>query len=437
MFTRHRRLLTVAVLATATTLSLSACSRGSQQANGAGPTATGEGSCPDVVASADAALTKALDLKPSWTGPTTGPKAASNKTIIFVAQTLTNPGVAAAAKGVKEAGAAIGWNVRTIDGQGDPAGISAAMGQALTLKPAGIVIGGFDPGTVTAQVKQANAAGIQLIGWHAVADPGPSQSPKLFTNITTKVDDVAKISAQYIISKSKGTAGVVVFTDDSIPFAAGKAKMIETDLAECASVKILEKENIPIPDAGTRTPQAFSSLVSKLADTWTYSVAINDLYFDNAATPLRAAGKTGGGPPYSVGAGDGSSAAFQRISAKQFQAATVPAGLADDRRVQPRLQRQAGQWVRRPDPRNRHLQRRPDQLVGSRQRLPRRLQEDLGQVGGSGPGPVIAAHPAVTGHLLVRKCGGARLAEPAADGRRLRWRCGTPPALPSRCGLGH
>jgi len=250
--------------------------------------------------------------------------------IVFVAQTLTNPGVAGAAKGVKDAAAAIGWDVRVLDGQGDQSGIQAAFGQALALRPAGIVIGGFDPGSISAQVKQANGAGIPLVGWHALSDPGPSTSPKLFSNVTTKVSDVALISAQWIIAKSNGNAGVVVFTDNSIPFAAGKAKTIESDLAACSSVKVLQVENIPIPDAGTRTPQEFSSLVSRLGGKWNYSVAINDLYFDNAATPLRAAGKSGSGAPFNVGAGDGSAAAFQRIASKQFQAATVPEPLEQE-----------------------------------------------------------------------------------------------------------
>jgi ribose transport system substrate-binding protein len=311
-------------VAAAAALALAGCSRGSEQAAGTGPTDSGTGTCPEVVAAADSAVTRALDVSAAWTGPTAGPTAAADKTIIFVAQTMTNPGVAGAAKGVEEAAGEIGWDVRVIDGQGDPAGIAAAMGQAVTLNPDGIVIGGFDPASVSAQVSQAVAANIPLIGWHAVADPGPSEWPQLYTNVTTKVEDVAMISAQYIISKSKGTAGVVVFTDDSIPFAAGKADMIELNLSECPSVRVLDIQNIPIPDAGARTPQAFSSLVSRLGDEWTYSVAINDLYFDNAATPLRAAGKSGGGAPFNIGAGDGSTAAFQRIAAGQFQSATVP-----------------------------------------------------------------------------------------------------------------
>ena len=224
----------------------------------------------------------------------------------------------------------IGWKTRVLDGQGDQSGIAAAFGQALALKPAGIVVGGFDPGTISAQITQANTANIPVIGWHAESNPGPSTTPKLFTNVTTKVSAVSQISAQWIIAHSNGTAGVVVFTDNSIPFAAGKAKMIEDDLGACNTVKILQVENIPIPDAGTRTPQEFSSLASRLGAKWSYSVAINDLYFDNAATPLRAAGKKGNGAPFNVGAGDGSAAAFQRIASESYQAVTVPEPLSQE-----------------------------------------------------------------------------------------------------------
>ena len=321
-----RRLLAIG----AASCVLAGCSRASSSDESAEPPPTGPSGCSAAVSAAQSAVKKATDVLAPWTGPTTGPKAASNKLIVFVAQTLENPGVAGAAKGVKNAADAIGWSVRVLDGQGDQSSIEAAFGQALALRPAGVVIGGFDPNSISAQVKQANAAGISLVGWHAVSDPGPSTEPKMFTNVTTRVEDVAKISAQWIIAKSNGNAGVVVFTDNSIPFAASKARMIEADLAECSGVEVLQVENIPIPDAGTRTPQEFSSLVSRLGDKWNYSVAINDLYFDNAATPLRAAGKSGSGAPFNVGAGDGSAAAFDRIASRQFQAATVPEPLEQE-----------------------------------------------------------------------------------------------------------
>ncbi|MFJ3514073.1 MULTISPECIES: substrate-binding domain-containing protein [unclassified Streptomyces] len=316
----HRRTpLTTAALLTAAAALAAGCGNGVP--TGAAPPAAG---CPTALASAISAVAQAENTDTAWHGPTTGPAAVPGKSIVYVAQTMTNPGVAGVAKGVEEAAKAIGWQVRVIDGEGTPAGIQAALSQAITLRPSGIVIGGFDPQLTSRQMARAEAADVPVIGWHAVGTPGPSTKPKLFTNITTKVEDVARISADWIIARSRGDAGVVLFTDDSIPFARNKSELIRKQLATCSGVRLLSYENIPIPDAGSRTPQTVSSLLSRFQDDWTYSAAINDLYFADAAPALRAAGKPGSGPPFNIGAGDGDPSAFQRINSEQYQAATVP-----------------------------------------------------------------------------------------------------------------
>jgi ribose transport system substrate-binding protein len=328
MCSNHKTALRAAALLAVAAAVTAGCERGSSTGADSSPTAPSKAGCPAVLAKAEAAVRQAEETDTSWQGPASGPPAVSGKTIVYVAQTMTNPGVAGVARGVEEAAKAIGWNVRVIDGEGTPAGIQGAFSRAIALEPAGIVIGGFDPNATAQQVAQADAAHIPLIGWHAVASPGPSKSPKLFSNITTKVNDVAEISADWIIARSGGKAGVVVFTDASIPFAKKKSDLIKKELATCSGVKLLAEENIPIADARTRTPQAVSSLLSRFENKWTYSVAINDLYFADAAPALRAAGKEGSGAPFNIGAGDGDPSAFQRINSKQFQAATVPEPLS-------------------------------------------------------------------------------------------------------------
>ncbi|WP_207307819.1 substrate-binding domain-containing protein [Arthrobacter sp. S39] len=311
-------------------LGLTACTSGSSESASAGATAAGDSGCADVVATAQKAVDAASKSDTPWDGPTTGPTAASGKTLVYVAQSMTNPGVAGVAKGLQEAAAAIGWNVKVIDGLGTPAGIQSAFSQALTIKPDGIVIGGFDPKTTAAQVAEANAAKIPLAAWQALSTPGPSTDPLLFTNITTKVEDVAKISADYVIAKSNGNAGVVIFTDSSIPFAEGKSQMIRKELETCSGIKVLEYDNVPLSDVSARMPQEVSSLLSKHNEAWTYSVAINDVYYENAAAALRAGGVKAGGAPFNVGAGDGDSSALQRIKADDYQAATVPSPLKSE-----------------------------------------------------------------------------------------------------------
>ncbi|NHN54238.1 substrate-binding domain-containing protein [Calidifontibacter sp. DB0510] len=307
---------------------LTACSHGSNSSSAPKTNAAG-GSCSSVVKSARAAVDKASAKDTPWAGPTTGPAAVSGKSIVYVAADMTNPGVAGAASGVTAAAKAIGWRVRVIDGKGTPAGTQSAFSQALALRPDGIMIGGFDPNSTSAQVAQANQANIPLVGWQALATPGPSTSPKLFSNVTTKVADVAKITADWIIAESNGTAGVVVFTDKSIPFAAGKSAMIEKELKTCSSIKLLSTQNIPLADVSNRMPAAVSSLVSKYGQKWNYSTAINDVYFENAAAPLRAAGVKAG-DIVNIGAGDGDTSALQRIRSGNYQAASVPSPLVSE-----------------------------------------------------------------------------------------------------------
>ncbi|MEU0061543.1 sugar ABC transporter substrate-binding protein, partial [Streptomyces sp. NPDC006334] len=136
------------------------------------------------------------------------------------------------------------------------------------------------------------------------------------------------ISARWIIAHSHGRAGVVVITDASIPFARHKSDLIRKELATCSGMELLAYENIPIPDASSRTPQVIASLLSRFRSRWTHSVAINDLYFADAAAAFRAAGEKGSGPPFNIGAGDGDPSAFQRIDDRLYQAATVPEPLS-------------------------------------------------------------------------------------------------------------
>ncbi|MFE1247305.1 substrate-binding domain-containing protein [Streptomyces sp. NPDC058735] len=327
--TRKSAVTAAALLVVAAT-ALTGCESGSSgTASGAGSNESRKPGCPAVLAGAERAVRKAEDVNAPWQGPTTGPAAVPGKTIVYIAQTLTNPGVTGVAQGVREAGRVIGWDVRTINGQGTPAGIRDAFDEALELEPSGIVVAGFDPKLTARQMERAEAAGIPLIGWHAVADPGPSEDPELFSNITTDVRDVAKISADWIIARSQGRAGVVLFTDASIPFAKRKSDLIKQELATCSGVSLLSYEDIPIPEANSRTVKVVSSLLNRFGDTWTHSVAVNDLYFDHAAAALRKDGRDGSGAPYNIGAGDGDPSAFERINGRRFQAATVPEPLSE------------------------------------------------------------------------------------------------------------
>lgn len=288
--------------------------------------ANAAGNCTAALVKADAAVKLAANSAAPWTGPKTGPKASTGKTIYYVAQTMTNGGVAGAEAGVAEAAKAIGWNVKVLDGQGTQQGMDQAMNQAVTLHADGIVVGGFDPATTSDAIKAANAANIPVIGWHAEATAGPQPQVGLFTNVTTLRKDVSTISADWAISDSRGKGGVVVFSDFSIPFAKGKSDEIVAELKTCPTMKILKYDNIPIGNSTSTLMQSeTSALLAKFGSKWTDSISINgSLYVTPIATALRAAGKSGTGFPHNVGAGDGSTDEYSRIASGQYQSVTVP-----------------------------------------------------------------------------------------------------------------
>src|SRR5271154_3206976 len=100
---------------------------------------------PTAVARADDYVDKAKAFvaeitKPGapWTGPTTGPEVQGHKKIIFVVDDGRNSGSRGVGEGAADAAKIIGWDFRVIDGQGTTQGQTAAINQAIALKPDGI-----------------------------------------------------------------------------------------------------------------------------------------------------------------------------------------------------------------------------------------------------------------------------------------------------------
>jgi len=278
----------------------------------------------DVLADAKKRVADSLSGNTGFTPPSTGPAAQKKgSTIAYVAADLTNGGVNTVGKAVTEAGAAIGWKVNVIDGKGSAQGRTSALNQAIALKPAGIVLGGFDATEQAAAIKQATDLKIPVVGWHAGAESGPIASAGLFTNVTTDPLQVSWLAAAYAIDQSQGKAGVVIFTDSQYAIAVRKADAMRDYVKLCTGCSVLSYEDSPIAEADARMPALISSLLQQNGDKLTYLLGINGNYFGGAKSALRDAGKPAAGPPYSVAAGDGDAAEFQRIRTGDYQAATV------------------------------------------------------------------------------------------------------------------
>ena len=124
-----------------------------------------------------------------WDGPTTGPKVAKGKTIVVLAGDMKNGGILGVTKASRKPRRPLGWTVRTLDGAGSIGGRTAAFGQAMALKPDGIIIDGFDAVEQKPAMEAAKAArhpdGLLA---RRIAVIGPVPEAGVFANVTTDAD---------------------------------------------------------------------------------------------------------------------------------------------------------------------------------------------------------------------------------------------------------
>lgn len=259
----------------------------------------------------------------TWTGPTSGPKAAGHKLIVWVSTDQRNGGARGVAEGIDEAAKIMGWETRGIDGQGSVNARAEGIAQAIALHADGLVLDAIDAAEQASAIEPAVKAGIKVVGWHSGPAPGPMPKFGLFTNITTDPLEVAKAAASYAVADSNGRAGAIVFTDSAYAIAIAKSTAMANIIKACGTCTLLSVQDTPLADAANRMPQLTTSLLQRYGAKWTYALSINDLTFDFMAPALQAAGIAGDGVPHAISAGDGSGPAFQRIRSGEYQIATV------------------------------------------------------------------------------------------------------------------
>jgi ribose transport system substrate-binding protein len=146
----------------------------------------------------------------------------------------------------------------------------------------------------------------------------------VITNVTTDPREVARAAALYAVVDSNGTASVILFKDSITTISTAKTDTAAEVIKGCAGCKVITIDDTPMGDLANRMASLTTSLLTKYGQAWTYSIAVNDLYFDFSAPSLQSAGvNAADGYPRQISSGDGSVTAFQRIRQRRYQIATV------------------------------------------------------------------------------------------------------------------
>jgi len=258
-----------------------------------------------------------------------GPAAQAGKTIAMVIEDLRNGGVLAASLGVREAAAAIGWTVKVFDVGGVIGNRDRVMKEVLEFKPDAVALmggltleGSATKGYGPYDLTQFTRRGVVLISWHANPWPGPIAGTPVTTNVTSDPMLVARMAASKAILEAGGRAGVVIFTDSKLQMAMTKANAMADVIRACRQCELLGLLDVGMEETGTRMAGITQDLLKRHGKRWTHALAVNDIYFDYMVPELINLKVPSDGVRL-ISGGDGSSAAFLRISAKSFQTATA------------------------------------------------------------------------------------------------------------------
>ena len=196
--------------------------------------------------------------------PTDGPAAAKDKFVILVPCAQAGEGCAQPAEGAKEAAEAAGWKVQIIDGKGTAEGQGAAINQAVSLKPDGIITFAIDPEGVSGALKTARDAGIKVVASSAVSSDAVD-----FGGIPT--EDLwyqsGRMLADFVISETEGSSNTIVLTGNEFSALIPRSEGFKDGLAECDGCNVVKEENFAFADLATSLPRLVQQLVQSSPET--------------------------------------------------------------------------------------------------------------------------------------------------------------------------
>ncbi len=224
-----------------------------------------------------------------WPGPASSVKPEKGKTVYVVTCASQGIGCVRAAKGVEEAGAALGWTVRTIDGQGDPATWNKGIQSAITAKANGVVLAAVPPMLVGDALQKAAAAKITVV---SVFNPLPANKDNVFAYVRPVHADQGRLAADWVAVDSKGQGKVILVSDKVFPELVERVNGFKEELAKCDGCKIVETVDSTIAEMAQRLPGAIAAALSRHPDA-DYVISPFDSNGFFASEGVRQAGKAG------------------------------------------------------------------------------------------------------------------------------------------------
>jgi ABC-type sugar transport system substrate-binding protein len=252
-----------------------------------------QGTTPEsLIAQAKADVLANAGWPKTWQGPTTPTKPQKVKNIVVISCSQATA-CAMEVAGIVQAANVIGWHTTVVDGKGDPNVISAGIRNAVVSGATGIILASTGLNAEVGALRFAKShhvpvlANAQITAQQAGIDPslvaGNNPDPNVLRG---------RVSADWMIWNSHGTAGVVIFRTSDAGLQTRDSATVAR-LKQCAGCTILFQDVVGF--AVTTTPkmsQEMNSILDRFGNKVKY---IRDPYSaaDAFAVPaLQARGRT-------------------------------------------------------------------------------------------------------------------------------------------------
>jgi ribose transport system substrate-binding protein len=284
------RSLGCAVLAVLAAVAIGACGSSSSTSSTSGSETSGgsEAESSGVSAQASQAYERFSQPIKEWPGPEEPVSPAKGKQLTVI--TCGSQGITCVrvANGVKAAGEVLGYEIKEIDGQGNPSVWNQAIKAAVADKTDGIVLAGVPPSLVVSALQDAKAANIPVAAALSILGSGPE----------VKVDyprtHVVEANSAFIATDSNASAKVLELRDPEFPETNPYTKLYPQELKQACSggCEVVDSIKFSLALAAQRLPSDLTQALQSNPEI-NYITMPFDTIAPFVSQGIRQAGMTG------------------------------------------------------------------------------------------------------------------------------------------------
>lgn len=244
------------------------------------------GSSSDNGSSSAATPAKTADSGTETAATGGGTKPVPKKTIGLVNILAASATTGAMQQAVKDAGAQLGWDVKTIDGQGDPSKMAAGVQSLVTQKVDAIITITGDPEVVRKGLEAAKAQNIPTI-----QIGGPIPPNDLYTASYEQNNwAMTSLAAKYMAARMGYEGEVGVFDNNLVYGFKARMLALKAVFALYPKIKIVATQQLDLANLGPSTEKATVDMLRahpNIKSIWSMA----DPAFTPALNGVRQAGK--------------------------------------------------------------------------------------------------------------------------------------------------